>query len=128
MSEELRALEYGQRLRDKSRAVLATSEKSTARRIYDAVARGGARAAGRDAGRIETGALADLMALDGSAVDFLGREGDTILDTYVFAGDDRMVRDVWAAGRHMVSEGRHIAHDAIAGRYRDAMKRLGEAV
>jgi len=128
LSEELRALEYGQRLRDKSRAVLATSEKSTARRIYDAVARGGARAAGRDAGRIETGALADLMALDGSAVDFLGREGDTILDTYIFAGDDRMVRDVWAAGRHMVSEGRHIAHDAIAGRYRDAMKRLGEAV
>lgn len=128
LSEELRTLEYSQRLRDKSRAALATPEKSTARRLFDAVARGGAQAAGRDAGRIEVGALADLMALDGSAVDLIGRTGDTILDTYVFAGDDRMVRDVWSAGRHVVTEGRHIAHDTITGRYRKVMEQLKEAV
>lgn len=83
LSEELRTLEYSQRLRDNSRAALATEQKSTARRIYDAAAKGGAQAAGRDAGRIEVGALADLMALDGSAVDLIGRTGDTILDTYL---------------------------------------------
>ena len=128
LSEELRTLEYSQRLRDNSRAALATEEKSTARRIYDAAAKGGAQAAGRDAGRIEVGALADLMALDGSAVDLIGRTGDTILDTYIFAGDDRMVRDVWSAGRHVVTEGRHIAHDAITSRYRKVMEQLKEAV
>jgi len=128
LSEELRTLEYSQRLRDNSRAALATEEKSTARRIYDAVAKGGAQAAGRDAGRIEVGALADLMALDGSAVDLIGRTGDTILDTYIFAGDDRMVRDVWSAGRHVVTGGRHIAHDAITSRYRKVMEQLKEAV
>ncbi|UKV14248.1 formimidoylglutamate deiminase [Thalassospiraceae bacterium SW-3-3] len=128
LSEELRTLEYSQRLRDKSRATLATPEKSTARRLFDAVAKGGAQAAGRDAGRIEVGALADLIALDGSAVDLIGRTGDTILDTYVFAGDDRMVRDVWSAGRHVVTEGRHIAHDTITGRYRKVMEQLKEAV
>ncbi|WP_404423067.1 formimidoylglutamate deiminase [Thalassospira australica] len=128
LSEEIRTLEYSQRLRDKSRAALATPEKSTARRLFDAVAKGGAQAAGRDAGRIEVGALADLMALDGAAVDLIGRTGDTILDTYVFAGDDRMVRDVWSAGRHVVTEGRHIAHDTITGRYRKVMEQLKEAV
>ncbi len=128
LSEELRTLEYSQRLRDKSRAALATPEKSTARRLFDAVAKGGAQAAGRNAGRIEVGALADLMALDGTAVDLIGRTGDTILDTYVFAGDDRMVRDVWSAGRHVVTEGRHIAHDTITGRYRKVMEQLKEAV
>jgi len=128
LSEELRTLEYSQRLRDKSRAALATPEKSTARRLFDAVAKGGAQAAGRDAGRIEVGALADLMALDGAAVDLIGRTGDTILDTYIFAGDDRMVRDVWSAGRHVVTEGRHIAHDTITGRYRKVMEQLKEAV
>lgn len=128
LSEELRTLEYSQRLRDNSRAALATEQKSTARRIYDAAAKGGAQAAGRDAGRIEVGALADLMALDGSAVDLIGRTGDTILDTYIFAGDDRMVRDVWSAGRHVVTGGRHIAHDAIISRYRKVMEQLKEAV
>ncbi|OSQ49010.1 formimidoylglutamate deiminase [Thalassospira alkalitolerans] len=124
LSEELRTLDYSQRLRDKSRAALATPEQSTGRRLFEAAAKGGAQAAGRNSGRIEVGALADLMALDGTAVDLIGRTGDTILDTYIFAGDDRMVRDVWSAGRHVVTEGRHIAHDAIAGRYRKVMEQL----
>lgn len=128
LSEELRTLDYSQRLRDKSRAALATPDQSTGRRLYEAVAKGGAQAAGRDAGRIEVGALADLTALDGSAVDLIGRTGDTILDTYIFAADDRLVREVWSAGRHVVTEGRHIAHDTITERYRKVMKQLREVV
>ncbi|MFH1806118.1 MAG: formimidoylglutamate deiminase [Pseudomonadota bacterium] len=128
LSEELRTLEYSQRLRDRSRAALATPQKSTARRLYDDVALGGAQAAGRNAGRIEVGALADLMALDATSVDLIGRTGDTILDAFVFAGDDRMVRDVWSAGRHMVREGRHIAHDSITNRYRQVMAQLRDTV
>ncbi|MFT5896746.1 MAG: formimidoylglutamate deiminase, partial [bacterium] len=125
LSEELRTLEYTQRLRDHSRAALANSH-STGRRLFDAVVQGGAQAAGRNSGRIEVGQWADLLALDGEHPDLEGRNGDTILDSYVFAGDDRMVTDVWSAGRHCVTAGRHIAREVIVNRYRSVMKSLGE--
>ncbi len=128
LSEELRLLDYTQRLRDGSRAALATPEKSTGRRLYEAINRGGAQAAGRHAGRIASGAWADLLALDHRSVDLAGRRGDTILDCFIFAGDDRMVSDVWSAGRHVVRGGRHIAHDAITGRYLEVTGALGEAL
>jgi len=128
LSGELRQLEYSQRLRDRARAVLATPDKSTARRMFDAVCMGGAQAIGRDSGRIETGAWADLVALDGSVADLMGRDGDTVLDTWVFARDDRLVRDVWSAGRHMVRGGAHVARDAIVADYRACLGRLGAAL
>ncbi len=128
LSEELRTLDYSQRLRDRSRAALATPEKSTGRRLFDAANLGGAQAAGRDAGSIVPGAWADLVALDHTAVDLAGRRGDRILDYYIFAGDDRLVRDVWSAGRHRVRDGRHVERDAIAKRYLQVMTTLGDAL
>lgn len=124
LSEELRTLEYSQRLRDKSRAAVATPHKSTGRVLFDGAVSGGARAAGRNAGKIAQGCFADLLALDATAIDLEGREGDEILDAYIFAGDDRMVRDVWSAGRHVVRDGKHVKGDAIRAAYRAAMKRL----
>jgi len=124
LAEELRLLEYGQRLRDHGRAVLATAGRSTGRVLFEGAVRGGARAAGRDAGAIRAGAWADLLALDPDAIDLAGRRGDGVLDAWIFASDDRMVADVWAAGRHLVSGGRHVARDAIAARYRACTARL----
>ncbi|MFN4171258.1 MAG: formimidoylglutamate deiminase, partial [Pseudorhodobacter sp.] len=124
LTEELRTLDYSQRLRDRSRAALATPEKSTGRVLVEAAARGGAQAAGRDAGRIEPGALADLVALATDGPDMAGRRGDTALDSYVFAADDRIVSDVWSAGRHLVRDGRHAKHDAITEAYIATLRRL----
>ena len=124
LSEELRTLDYSQRLRDHSRAALATPQHSTGRRLFDAVCAGGAQAAGRVSGAIAPGHWADLMALDAEHFDLAGHPGDMALDTWIFAGDDRMVRDVWSAGRHMVQEGRHVARDQIVQAYRAAMKPL----
>lgn len=124
LSEELRTLDYSQRLRDHSRAALATPEMSTGRRLFEAAAKGGAQAAGRDAGRIAVGSLADLMALNDDHVDLSGRKGDTVLDCYIFAGDDRMITDVWSAGRHLVQEGRHINNASITARYKRTMADL----
>ena len=124
LSEELRTLDYSQRLRDRSRAALATPELSTGRRLFEAVTQGGARAAGRDSGAIAPGRLADLMALDANHYDLEGRSGDTLLDSYIFAGDDRMVTDVFAAGRHRVQGGRHVERDAIVAAYRRAVGQL----
>jgi formimidoylglutamate deiminase len=124
LSEELRTLEYSQRLRDKCRASVATPEKSTGRVIFEGAVAGGAQAAGRKAGMLAEGAYADFLALDDKAIDLDGREGDEILDTYIFAGDDRMVSDVWSAGRHVVQHGKHVKGDAIRARYRATMASL----
>ncbi|MGI9352996.1 MAG: formimidoylglutamate deiminase [Rhizobiaceae bacterium] len=124
LSEELRTLEYSQRLRDHSRAAMATLEKSTGRQLFDLMVAGGARAAGRDTGRISEGMIADLISLDGNAVDLAGRSGDMILDCFVFSGDDRMIKDVWSASRHQVQNGEHVARTEIVQRYRKTMTRL----
>lgn len=128
LAEELRTLEYSQRLRDHSRAALAGPDQSTGRRLFEAACRGGARAAGRDSGAIATGKWADLVALDLAHVDLAGRDGDRVLDSYIFAGDERMITDVWAGGRHMVRDGRHIDRDAITSSYRAATRKLREAI
>ncbi|MEL6288789.1 MAG: formimidoylglutamate deiminase [Pseudomonadota bacterium] len=125
---ELRTLEYTQRLRDHTRAALATREKSVGRRLFDAVTRGGAQAAARACGQIAEGAWADLMSLDGHSANTDGLRGDLILDSYIFAGDDALVRDVWSAGRHVVHEGRHHARDAIEAAYRRTIRELRHAL
>ena len=128
LSEELRTLDYSQRLRDHSRAALATADKSTGRRLYDEICLGGAQAAGRQTGSITKGNWADLMALDANHIDLEGKAGDVLLDSYIFAGDDNMVCDVWAAGRHMVRNGRHLHRDKIVDAYRKTMRDLGDAI
>ncbi|PTE21466.1 formimidoylglutamate deiminase [Cereibacter changlensis JA139] len=124
LAEELRLLEYSQRLRDRGRAMLAEPERSTGRLLYESVLAGGAQAAGRRSGAIRVGDWADLLALDTRAVDLEGRQGDALLDAWIFAGDDRMVSEVWSAGRPVVSGGRHVGREGIEARYRRAMARL----
>ncbi len=126
LSEELRTLEYSQRLRDRARAVLA-GPRATGRTLLEAAAAAGARALGRAAGGIAPGRLADLVALDGQALALAGLEGDMALDGWIFAGDDRAVRDLWSAGRRLVTEGRHHRRDAVEARFRATLARLREA-
>jgi formimidoylglutamate deiminase len=128
LSEELRTLDYSQRLRDNTRAALATPALSTGRRLFEAVNNGGAVAAGRKCGRIAEGYLADMIALDNDNVHLAGKNGDTILDSYIFAGDDHLVKEVWSAGRHVVTDGVHIKHEEITNRYKEIMRQLGDAI
>lgn len=124
LAEELRLLEYSQRFRDRGRAVLGTERLSTGRRLWDAAATGGASATGRHSGVIARGYLADLVALDDSHPDLCGRAGDVLIDSFAFAGDSRMVRDVWSAGRHLVQGSRHIQRDGIVRRYVQTVRDL----
>ena len=128
LSEELRLLEYSQRLQHRSRALLAAPERSTGRVLLESAAQGGAQAAGRGAGMIREGEWADLLALDMTSTDLDGRQRDAILDTWIFAGDDRMVTEVWSAGRQIVTGGRHKAREVITSRYRRTMARLRDAL
>jgi formimidoylglutamate deiminase len=128
LSEELRLLEYSQRLAGKGRAMLAVEGRSTGRVLYETACKGGALAAGRQSGAIAIGHWADLMALDCSGPDLGASAGDMLLDTFLFAGDDRMVAEVWSAGRHIVSAGRHAGREAIIARFRSVMARLRGAL
>ncbi|WP_317056199.1 formimidoylglutamate deiminase [Roseovarius rhodophyticola] len=128
LCEELRQLEYSQRLRDRSRAALATGAHSTGRAMFDAIFQGGAKAAGRQTGRIENGAWADLLALDMEHVDLVGLDDDTALDSFIFAGSNAMVDGVWSAGRHVVQAGRHINRDRIVRAYAAATAELRDLI
>lgn len=124
LAAEMRQLEYSQRLTHRARAVLADSGRSTGRVLFDAAVAGGAQAAGRGPGGIAPGAWADLVALDAGAIDLNGREGDDILDAWVFAMTANPVTDLWSAGRHVVAGGRHRDRDAIVARHRRVMRDL----
>lgn len=126
LAEELRLFEYSQRLRDRGRAVLADGVRSTGRVLWDGAVQGGAQAAGRASGAVAAGAVADLVALDTGSVHLAGREGDEILDAFVFAGNDALVADVWSGGRHVVTGGRHVARAGVERRFRAVMASLRE--
>lgn len=124
--EELRTLEYSQRLRDTARAILADQDRSTGRVLYEAGLSGGALAAGRETGAIRAGLWADLAAVSLDHPVMFARSGDALLDSLVFAGGDGLVRDVWAAGRHVVRDGRHVDRERILNDYRACIGRMQE--
>ena len=95
-------------------------------RLYDAGLDGGATAAGRDTGAIRQGMWADLCAVALDTPVLAGREGDRMLDSLIFAGGDGLVRDVWAAGRHVVQDGRHRDRDRITADYLTCIASLQE--
>ncbi len=124
MAEELRTLEYSQRLRDLARNVMVAGAGSVGASLYDAAAAGGAQALGRDAGRIAAGCLADLVAIDAEHPSLIALGADRLLDGVVFAAPEGVVTDLWSAGRHAVREGRHIAREGIVADWRRVMARL----
>jgi len=128
MSEELRTLEYSQRLRDKGRAIYANQNLSTGRVLFDAALNGGAKALQRNSGSIQNGKIADLMALDINSPSFLTVEHDNWLDAWVFANDDRLITDVWSSGQHLVTDGKHIHREQIESSYRNTLCSLRAAL
>lgn len=126
--EELKSLEYSQRLRDRSRATLASRDRSTGRVLFDAAGAGGAQAGGRHSGKIAPGYWADLIAVDIDTQWLCNRQGDALLDSLIFAGGQPSIRDVWSAGRHVVKEGRHIHRDTIVSDFKRAMRQLETSI
>jgi formimidoylglutamate deiminase len=123
--EELRWLEYGQRLSSLRRLVAADeAEPHTGARLFKAALEGGAQALGRRIGRLAPGHRADLVRIDRDHPRLAGREGDLLLDALVFSGNTNLVRDVMVGGRWLVQDGRHVDRDRIAAAYLDAIARL----
>jgi formimidoylglutamate deiminase len=124
VAEELRLLEYSQRLRDQGRNRLAQPGGSTGRNLYDKALAGGTRASGRAVGRIEPGCRADIVSLDENHPSLVARKDDLWLDSWIFAGDNSSVADVWVGGRHMVRSGQHATHQMSQKNYANVLKKL----
>ncbi|WP_332770375.1 formimidoylglutamate deiminase [Phenylobacterium sp.] len=125
VAEELRTLEYGQRLARRNRNVMAAEPgDSTGAGLYRAALAGGAQALGVGAPRLAVGELADIVTLDAGHPALAARRGDALIDSWVFAGRQGVVDGVWRAGVKLVGGGRHHARDAVADRYRRALARV----
>lgn len=127
--DELRTLEYSQRLRDRSRAALATQEQSCGRVLFESAAKGGAQAAGRPSGQIVEGNLADLIGIETDNPWICNRRGDAALDSLTFGGHGQVcIKDVWSAGRHMVKDGRHPDRNRIMRAFQSIVEQLGQDI
>lgn len=114
VAEELRLLEYGQRLRDRRRNRLASGPgASIGRTIFDAAHKGGAQAAGQKTSGIAVGARADFVVLDGDNPYIAAASDNQILDRWLFALGGESVRDVMVAGEWKIRNGRHDREDDI---------------
>lgn len=124
--EELRWLEYGQRLRTGRRGVLARAAHggSVGATLLHGALDGGARAMARPIGRLEAGCRADLVVLDARLPALVDRPDTRLLDAVVFAGNDNPVRDVMAGGRWVVTDRRHAGEEAVLAAYRKAVAEL----
>jgi formiminoglutamate deiminase len=122
-SEELRLLEYGQRLATRSRNVMAPAGGSTGAALYKAALSGGAKALG-GVPALDVGAPADFVTLDGEHPALAARRGDALLDGYIFAAGRGAIDTVWRRGKKLVEGGRHVARERIAARYRRTLADL----
>jgi formiminoglutamate deiminase len=123
-AEELRLLEYSQRLSARGRNLLSTPGVSTGRSLFDAALAGGAQALGRRNGALEVGRRADIITLDAENPALFGKTGDAWLDAWIFAGDNSLIRNVWVGGHQVVSDGRHIARQKVTAAYRTSLTRI----
>lgn len=127
--EELRWLEYGQRLARRERNVAPGTERgrhraSGAERLFQRAVEGGAAAAGHARSGLAVGARADLLVADATDASLLGVPPDHLLDALVFSSPGQPWRDVMVGGRWVVREHRHAGSAAIAARYAAAVDAL----
>jgi formiminoglutamate deiminase len=127
LADELRTLEYGQRIAHRQRNVLGEASGSTGRRLVERACTGGAQAVDRPIGAIAVGKRADFVVLDTDHPSFAAVRDDAVIDAFVFASDNRAVRTVYSGGVPVVREGRHVAREAIVARYGKAVSRIAAA-
>ena len=123
IADELRMLEYSQRLGSRARNVIAPPGGSTGRHLFDGALAGGTIALGGPGAGLAEGLPSDLLSLDRSEAPWL--DEDRLLDGWFFAGSVR-VDCVWTAGRKRVERGRHHGRTGIEARFAATMARLAD--
>ena len=123
-AEELRLLEYAQRLTARRRNIVAGKNMAAVGTTLWTEAAAGGSALGRKMGAIAPGMRADLVVLDADHPDLAGRSGDAIANALVFSGSTGLVRDVMVSGDWKVRDRRHRLEDRAAVAYKNAVAEL----
>jgi formimidoylglutamate deiminase len=124
-ADDLRQLEYSQRLAHRARNVLAGApHRSTGTRLLEAVARGGAQALRQPIGAIAPGMRCDIVVLDSDHPSLIGRARDEAVDSWVFSGGASCVKHVIVGGNLVVMDHRHSREDEVLRDFRAAVGRL----
>ncbi len=125
VADELRQLEYGQRLQHRQRNVLSGGAgRSTGRTLFDHALAGGAQALAQTKAGLVPGARADIVTLEISHPSLAGRAADAAIDGWIFAAGRGAIDCVWAGGRKVVEGGRHRLREAARERFNAAVRRL----
>ena len=123
--EELRWLEYGQRLRLQGRNIASTEQqRNVGDFLWQQALSGGAQASGRQVGQLTKGYRADFLLLDEHHPNLAGLPSKAVLNTWMFAGNDNLVKDVYVAGKRVVHNGQHSAQAEIQQAYVECMRSL----
>ncbi|MFC5580023.1 formimidoylglutamate deiminase [Rhodanobacter terrae] len=124
--EELRWLEYGQRLTSSHRNIAARAQGvSVGETLWRTALHGGAQASGLPVGELRSGMRADLIVLDENSPLLAARDTGSMLDSFLFAGNTPLVRDVMCGGEWVVRDFHHRDEERIAMHYRNAVNSLG---
>lgn len=123
--EELRWLEYVQRLTLRRRNITATpAQPSVGTNLWRDAASGGAQALGREMGAIAPGLRADLVVLDDTHIDLEGRHAESLMDALIFNSGSCAVKNVMVGGKWVVRDGHHRDEAAIEARFRKLQKQM----
>lgn len=125
IADELRQLEYGQRLKHRERNVLSGGAgRSTGRTLVDHALAGGGQAMAQATVGLTPGARADIVTLDAAHPSLAGRSGDAAIDGWIFAAGGGAIDCVWAGGNKLVEGGRHRLRQTARERFNAAVRRL----
>lgn len=124
--EELRLLEYAQRLVKQQRAILANSTtQSVGQNLWQHTARAGALSTNSNTGELGLGKQADLVVLDDNKTRLFANNNQYILDSMIFASQTSPIRDVMVNGRWQIQQGQHANQSDIAGKFAEILQQLG---
>ena len=106
-TEELRLLEYSQRLTQRRRNVAAQADNSasSAAALFQAALSGGRSATSKPLGAIESGNRADFLVLDRSSPALLGVPAENLLDALVFSSPGTPFAHMYVAGNQVMASG-----------------------
>ena len=124
--EELRLLEYSQRLVLRQRNVMAgaTAQRSSAAALFNAAAAGGQAACGVPIGSLAVGHRADFSVIDTTSPALLGVPPDYLLDAMVFSSPEARLSDVYVAGKQVVQSAKVKNWYGLADDFTKAMRTL----
>ena len=123
--EELRWLEYVQRLAKQQRAILATDDTpSVGQYLWQSAAQGGAQSTSSNTGAIAIGKQADLLVLDDAKLSVYASGQQYCLDSLVFASSSNAIADVMVNGKWVVTNGMHPVEKETQEKFSALLSRL----